>query len=443
MYIGAKKAKRFQGWIMVILATVAISVVGNFWSNATTYANTVMMSSGNSPIDSVTYGFAYTLSTIIMAVGAQLGGWVNSKYGPKVSIILASVCGITSGLILSNFINGAFTYILTYSVLGGLAYALVANSTCSSICNNWFIKRRGMANSIINFGTVFAGILTPQIVSRLIKAAGGNWHVGHWFYGGTAIIGLLVALIIVVKPSEVGQYPDNLPPDVEGAGVAETKKRHRSQRIFVNTNAANHWTYGRALKSPFLWLTIVASLLIKNSMNFMMNPGTVLFTEVGWTAEQLTNVLSLRQVFRFVFIVALMWLLDRFEPTLVMVGVALFGGVSYILCYNPTQMWQIYLFYIAGSILMTANMTAPMVYVANYFGNTNYAKILGSIQMVSLFFGGFSSTISGMIKSATGFYQPGFHIWAIVCLVGGVCNLALYLLTIKQKKMLASADQVA
>lgn len=432
---GITREKPFQGWKMVLLATLCVTFIGNFWSQSTTYSNAIMMNDPNNTVSRVVYGFSYTLATMVMGLGAHFGGALNTKYGPKKTFLIAAGIAMFAGFAASNFIHSDATYVFTYSILGALAYSLAANTTTQTICNNWFARKRGMANAIPNFGMVIAGLIAPQILSRLIAHFDNNWRVGHYFYGATALLGLVLALFIIRAPADIGQFPDGIDPVADSATqtrAADQKGGVRKSRIYMNNDPAKHWTYRQAIRSPFLWIVIIVDTIQNFASNFVTNPGMVIFTDAGWQAADLANVLSLRQLFNFVFILLFMYLTDRFEPSLILAGAGISTFLCFLLAANPTHMWQIYLFYIGGSINMTVGMTVPSLIYVNYFGTTNFGKIAGTSLAIGYLFGGLSSGISGIIKETLGSYNKGFYIWGGSALFYAV--LSLILLALVQRK---------
>jgi MFS family permease len=434
-----KPAEKWAGWRVVIIAALILIFVGNFWSNATTLANTAMMSSENPIVTRSQYGLTYSINQWTSAGASLIMGFVCQKYGAKKLFITGAVLQIVGGLILVNFMggeHGAFFYTLNYGVIGALGYCLTASIPGNYINNNWLVKRRGTGSSLLNIGTVFAGVVTPPVVTALMSRFGG-WQVGYRFYGVMAIIGLVLSLFIINKPSDIGQYPDNNPDFADPAKIAEITRQMKASKVstvYKNIQPDKQYTLAQAVKTPLFWILLVALVCTQFCATFMMNPGSVLFTEAGIPLESLSIILSLRQVFRVIFLVAMMRYFDRIEPLFITICCLVFVVIAYAIAANPTSLWQCMLFYAAGSIVMSMSLAAGGVIIGNIFGHAYFAKVWGFFVCLRAFLSGFSSTISGNLHAATGSYAAAAYLHVGIAMVGIVfCAIAL-VIVLKRKK---------
>lgn len=441
----AKKEKRFLGWQMVILATLITTFSGNFGSNAQGVANTLMMTSPENTVTQVAYGLSWTITQIVAAIGGLVMGTLVDKFGAKKLFIFGSLLSILSGFVLVQFqAASSFMFLFNYGFVVGLSFQCVSFVTTQSVVSNWLQKRRGTGGSIVNTGTVFAGIVTAPIVTWLINSVGGgNWKYGYYYFGAASVVGLILAFFIVNKPSDVGQYPDGLEPGQEADIPQKESKTVKTvvSRVFKNVNPATHYTFKRALRSPLLWALIILHSCSLCLSNYIMNPGSLLFVQAGFAMETVSTVLSIRQIIRLLFLAFLMRYLDKIEPVKLLTFTCALAGVCYLVSANPTSYWQILVFYGGGSIVMSAQMAIPGVMLANIFGTTNFGKIYGAYLMVATLISSVSPTISGTIATNTGSYVMANYLWASVAAVALVAGIVSIILFKRETKKIAGAQQ--
>lgn len=425
-----KSKQKFLGWRMVILAVLITTFAGNFGSNASGVANTLMMASPDNTVSQVAYGLGWTITSIVAAIGGLVMGTMNDRFGPKKLFAVGSILAMLSGFVLVQFqANSSIMYLLNYGFVLALSFQCVAFVTTQSVVSNWLIKRRGTGGAIVNTGTVFAGIITAPLVTWLINSvAGGNWKYGYYFFGATSVVGLLLSFFIISKPSDIGQYPDGLEPSKTMESrekEVDTKEQAAKGAVYKNVNPKEHYTYAAALRTPLFWGLVLLHTFTLCLSNYIMNPGSLLFVKAGFTMETVATVLSIRQIIRLVFLAFLMRYMDRIEPVKLITFTCGLAAICYVLSANPTSYWQILLFYGGGSIVMSAQMAIPGVMLANIYGTSSFGKIYGTYLMISSLISALSSTVSGSIAQTTGSYAAANYLWAIVggiaVVVGIIC----------------------
>ena len=370
--------KKFLGWRMVILAVLITTFAGNFGSNASGVANTLMMASPDNQVSQVIYGMGWTITSIVAAIGGLVMGTLNDKVGPKKLFMAGSILAILSGFVLVQFQAGSsLMFLLNYGFVLALSFQCVSFVTTQSIVSNWLLKRRGTGGAIVNTGTVFAGMVTAPLVTWLINSvAGGNWKYGYYFFGAASVVGLVLSFFIINKPSDVGQYPDGVDPaEVKTEEKNSADKDGRKATVYKNAYIENHYTYTAALHTPLFWGLVLLHTLTLCLSNYIMNPGSLLFVQAGFTMETVSTVLSARQLIRLAFLAFLMRYIDRIEPVKLITFTCGLAAVCYAVSADPTSYWQILAFYAGGSIVMSAQMAIPGVMLANIYGTTSFGKI--------------------------------------------------------------------
>jgi len=430
-----KNYERFQGWNIIILSTLIMTFVGNFQSNVHTVANGIMMASPENTISKVTHGFVWT---VVIAAGVVLGplaGYLSDKYGAKVLYIVGSVVSIIGGLAIVRFQpNNGFVYVLNCGIVYSIAFMFTGSVTGQTLVNNWLFKLRGRASAIINTGTVFAGVVTPIIANAIIKKSGGDWKAAYYFYGITSIVGLGMALFLINKPSDIGQYPDNDPNSLT-QGESDVKITYK---VYKNVNVKTQYTLASALKTPLFWVLLLVFIGLQALSSYLMSPGTLMFLEAGFDMTQISPVLSFRQIIRLIFLILMMKYMDRIEPLKLLGIICGCTALGYFLSANLHSYWQVFAFYAVGSIANSTCLSMPGIILGNIYGYKNVGKIYGFVYAVAALVSSPLSTLNGVIRQNSGSYMLASYIHGVIG-VAAVLVIFAALFLLKKEKARMSA----
>lgn len=416
-FLDSSNKKPFLGWIMIVLGGLCYGLIANFTAGGTMVANTLMMADPAVSINRTIFGLGFTFWALTQGIPQPLIGRLIQKKGPKIAFVAGGVVAITIGLLLSNFVsmNGVM-FILIYGIGGGLAFVLSSQLASQTLGNNWFLSKRGTAQSVIQTVTVLTGVAAPIMANWIIKLNGGNWRYGYYIFGVSSIVGLVLALFLVNKPSDIGQFPD-------GVGSEELHKSidsGKQTKSKVYKRIENHLTHSQAIRRFEFWGMVIMAAITFLVSNLAMSPGPLYFTDYGFSMDILSKILSLRAVVRIVILVALMRYLDRIEPIKLLATCMVLLAIGLILSVNPTSIVQVVMFFFTQSIGTTAVLVLPAVMIANYFGNTDFPRIQGTLLLISGLISSSTSLIAGMIFEKTGSYNLAFYLMASLSIIGSL-----------------------
>lgn len=189
-------------------------------------------------------GFLGTGNLIGYLVFSLLGGFLASRYGTKIVVVL-SLTLMTATLLLTGLAGGFFG-ILTARILTGVGSA-GANVPIMGLASAWFSpRRRGLAAGIMVAGSGFGVLVTGIFLPGVIQAYGAEgWR---WAWYCLAAISLAITLICLWllkdRPAD-----KNLAP----CGAEETSPQFSAVREPGAAPAAAPLDWGRVYKNPALW----------------------------------------------------------------------------------------------------------------------------------------------------------------------------------------------
>ncbi len=148
---------------------------------------------------------SYGSMPVIATLGLRFGLRAMMTGGALVGGFCLALMGRTDNIVL-------YTLFFSLAWIAGQSYGgIIANA----LMNNWFVRNRGKAFGIANFGTSFSGAVLPFFALLLIN----KWGVetAYTVLGAAALLPAPLCLLYVRDtPADAGMYPDNLPQGETG-----------------------------------------------------------------------------------------------------------------------------------------------------------------------------------------------------------------------------------
>jgi MFS family permease len=269
-------------------------------------------------------GLGLSLSIVSPAICGPLLGWLLDR-GPLRAIMLLG---------LAIMLGGA-TWIARGEALVELAAGFAVVTVGMSMYGmfpanvmivNWFVIRRGKALAVATAGASLAGLLVPQIASRLIERLGWRDALLAIAFGAAAIAAPLIAAFAIKRPEDAGQHPDGLPP-------LEPSASQPSRLVEI--------PIGSLLRDPSFWLVGIGLGLAFCTAIPDFYLVRYMETELGMPAVQAAIPASLGALGGITGRIIAGWAADRFDKRVLLlaalgmvalgwaiaVGVPSFGGL--------------------------------------------------------------------------------------------------------------------
>lgn len=193
-----------------------------------------------------TIGFVFTLNFWIASAAGPFIGMMIDKVGGRFITTIGGIFLLSSMILLSTMTNITQLYIY-FSLIAGLGIACTFYVPLTSIPRKWFIKRAGIAVSLVLMGAGSGLFIAPPIASILINNFG--WRMSFIIFGiPLGILSIVVpATVIRNFPESIGLHPDgeidcfqcaslNKDPSVQGT-VTETGKQNYETKEIISTSS--------------------------------------------------------------------------------------------------------------------------------------------------------------------------------------------------------------
>ncbi len=403
----------YYGWYIVAAAVVAqfVSV------SAQVYSSAVFLKPMTSDLGWTREQFAnaQAISTFAMGgLGLFMGGLIDRRGARPLMIGGAIISGVC--LIGLSRVETLRQYYLLRGIGVTVGAMAVGNMVVNVTVSKWFVRNRGMAVAIAAMGVSLSGVLLVPVAQMLVDAYGWRqtWvvlGVGMW------VIGIPTAFVMRRTPEDHGLLPDG---DLPGAAPV------RSGRRQVNAATEVSWTRAEALRTPSLWLLILAygvanvglGSLLLHMLPFLtdngFSPGTAafMFAFQSWAA----------------MVAKPMWgvLLGRFHARYLSSTAFVLSAVSVtgllIAAGRHSEPLSLVLLFTYG-LGMGGTIPLQETVWASYFGRAHLGRIRAVAMPFTIIFSAMGPKFAANLYDRTGDYVIAFLVFASFWIAGAALVL--------------------
>jgi MFS family permease len=365
---------------------------------------------------------AFSLSRAQGAIEAPLVGYLIDRYGPR-PIIVTAVFLAGVGYILLSWVDSYAGFLTVY--LGVICLAFVAGFIHSPlvVANNWFIRKRARAMTVVSAAVPVGGALISPLLAMGVASIGWRWAA---FASGCIFLAICLPLSFQLKrsPESMGMLPDG-----ESAPAADADSPSEA----ANPSAVAV-TSRQAMKTWIFWL-LVFSMTARVTC---YSTATVHFVPLMvWKGLSEGAAASLLGAFAFINLVAhfvLGWIADRVNKPKLLAACHLLPALSLPPLLAESGYWQLLLFTITFTFL---DASFPIIWatVGDFFGRRNFATIRGNMSFFYSW-GSFAGPVmAGAIYDHTQSYFT--VLWILLGLLLFATLLVLFLIRPWTRRMAA------
>jgi MFS family permease len=369
-------------------------------------------------------GITRAMTSVAASVGrfgggfeAPLSGWIADKYGPK-WIVLFGVSLISLSLILMNFINAYWGYLVVWGIMLGTGVNVGLSVPLDKAITNWFVKKRGKALSIKWVLAGLSGVIVLPLVAWLLDAQG--WRI-------TCVIGGLVMGLVGLplvwfcikqkRPEYYGLLPDGATAEVETVNVDQMIDKGVKYAAEVEEV---EFTLRQAVRTPAYWLILIGwsvHSLVLSAIGIHCIP---FLTDIEIDPLKAASMMALMIGASIPSRLIIGLIADRFTVgslRFLVGGAYLLQGLGFALyLLNPT-MAMIYVWFIVYGIGQGGGFILNPLIRGRYFGRKAFGSIQGSAMMIAAPAGMAGPIFTGWIYDTTGSYINAFTTFVVILII--------------------------
>lgn len=354
---------------------------------------------------------AQTISLILSGLAAPMVGIFIMKKGPKIAIVIGNLISATA-LILLSYQQHIWHLFIGYGVILGLGISVGGMLAMMTVINNWFIMKRPMALAVSMASMGLGGIVLKPSLMILINTIG--WR-NTYLVTAVAVLLLCVispALLLVNKPEDLSQVPD---------GPSSLKRQKAKSDSSPPPNLYKtpvDFTAKEALRTPTMWLLVgfavvqfaVMQVIITHQVTFLFDIG-IPKIRAALAAGILGATIGISQL-------GVGFLGLKFKMHSLAVVSILIGIVGFIIILFAQSMGVVILYNIVLGLGFGIQSIAMGNLIPDYFGRTEFPKMMGYTMPFTTFLSAFSAPVAGYIRDTTGSYIPAFQLSLALMVVG-------------------------
>jgi MFS family permease len=287
---------------------------------------------------------------------------------------------------------------------------------------NWFSRRRGRAIAIYQMGTSIAALLVPLLAWSILNI---GWRETITVAGVVAIVlGIPLTAVMRARPEDYGLLPDG---DQAEVPAPEAMGQQPELAQGPTSTAKPSSTIAQALRSRNFWFLGSAHLLSLCAWGALRVHEIPALVDMGLEEQTAANV------FAFSLIVAAGgrliggFLGDLIGPRKVLMVAYLLQSVAITILAFATTLTHALIFAVIFGVSWGARGTLMTLMRGEVFGRTNFSRLAGLMDPVSM--GGvvLSPIFAGLTYDALGSYRYAFLIIAVLSATGIFLLLGLRL----------------
>lgn len=407
------KSRVFYGWFALAGVMLVLFIVGGAFANS--FAVLLPIITGEFEWSRGAVALALSLGILAFGIPSPLFGILVDRLGPRFTIILGNslaALGLAGVYLIQEVWHLYLLYILT-----GLGGGFGGYIACTTVANNWFIRKRSLAFGFFTASAGLGGFVFPPMTTALIDAVGWRdaWLV---LTGLILVVPVFIGGVILIrnKPEDMGLLPDNMPADA--IVEAETKETGSGK-----DGEQARWHIKQVLKQPTAWL--IGSLAAANAftMGIMMTHQIAYIQDIGFEPMTAATTVSVMSVFSITGSLLFGTLGLRYKVRYL--ASAAFGlqliGLTILL--STRELGLIFIYTACQGLSNGALITALPTFVGAYYPRDRYAQVLGVVFPFQILTSAISMTVAGMIYDAANAYTVAFAIAAVFSFSGIIVAL--------------------
>ena len=220
---------------------------------------------------------AYSASQLVAGVSAPLVGALVDRLGPRRLVLLGGTL-LALGLLGSAYARALWHIIVLYGVVMTIGANCLGLVVFVPLLSQWFVRRRGMAISIVQSANGFGRAASAPLAQLLISAIG-------WRRAYLAQAALMVALVLPLAGFFRGTDPS--------AAATRTAPESPQEPPEVAAPSDRDWTVGDAMRTRHFWLLSIVYLCTGLGSFFVSLHQLAFAVDVGFDKLYAATVLGL------------------------------------------------------------------------------------------------------------------------------------------------------
>lgn len=356
-------------------------------------------------------GGALSVTLLASGLPGPLIGASIDRFGPRLNMILGN-CLVSVGLVSMSFATEVWQLYLFFGILVGLGTGFGMYIPCTTIVNNWFVKRQALAMALLLSAGGLAGFAFPPLVTGLLSSVGwqGTWlTLAAVHFTSTVIVGGLI--LVRNRPESSHQH--------NGTASAMVAEAGDSQRPAPGSEGGpEDWGLRDLMRSPMVRL--IAAIYITSFFAI----GTLTAHQVAYLRDLGNSPITAAFTFSIMAGSTLLGRLafgvlgSRVDMRRLVVAFYCIQLAALTILVIAPSLSLIYAYAVLFGISFGGLTVAAPTLIGAYFGRARFVKILSLVFPLGIAVEALGPIMAGAIYDLTGTYVAAFSVVVILCAAG-------------------------
>ncbi|MDA1074385.1 MAG: MFS transporter [Proteobacteria bacterium] len=279
MFPDRQRLPFFYGWVIVAVAfCVSFLSFGMF-----TYVKGIFLPELAEAFQTgryeITLGF--TIDAVVAGLIAPVMGWFLDRRSPK-TVLLFGLTLVVFGYLGLSRVQTLWQF---YCVMGlgfGVGLSCLGAFTVQRITISWFLRRRGLALSLVILGASTSGMVMPAVCVWLLEIMG--WRDA--LVALACLVGVVLFPLTLIflrdTPAAMGTTVDGVPVDM---------RYEKAQQKNLRSEEDRQWSAPEVLKQPSFWNIVLVFGVIMCVFTAVTMHAFGHITDIGFSTYQAAGAL--------------------------------------------------------------------------------------------------------------------------------------------------------
>jgi len=333
---------------------------------------------------------AFSVSQLASGASAPLVGALVDRLGPRRLVLLGGAL-LTAGLVGSAHADRLWHVVLLYGVVMTLGANCLGLVVFAPMLSHWFVRRRGMAISIVQSANGFGRAASAPLVQLLISGIG--WR--------RAYLAQALLMGVLVWPLSAFFHQSARPADADSS----------TSRAVIPGATTGDWTLAEAMTTRHFWL-LFAVYLCTGLGSFLVSLHQLAFAvDAGFDKLYAAGVLGMGSFLAIGGTIATGTVSDyigRERSAILAYAVSIVGVICALFISRPEQGWLLWLHACFFGLTWGARGPTITAKTADLFPGKHLGAIMGVITIGTGIGSAAGSWAAGWIFDVSGSYRIAF-----------------------------------
>ncbi|MBI2305241.1 MAG: MFS transporter [Chloroflexi bacterium] len=362
--------------------------------------------------DRASVSLAMSIYSLTHGIMQPISGMLVDRFGPK-RVVSLSLVVTGLGLMATSMVSQLWQIYLFYGVFTAMGFGGSTMVSLSALVARWFVKRRGLAISLVAAGLSAGQFVILPITMALILSQG--WRQTYLLMGGFFLAVVVPVTLILMKdsPAQVGSLP-------YGYGESGASGRRGATATEGKTT-----TLREAMATRPFWLLALGYFVCGFTITMLQTHLVPFATDIGIDEMVAANALGLMGAFSAVGSIVMGFACDRWGRKNPLAATYFLRGMSLLILLGARSEVGLYLVAIVGGLSYIATVPPTSALVADIYGQRSMGVLLGMISLSHQIGSATGVYLGGVVFDATGSYSWPF---SLAFLAAMVATAASYLI---------------